>query len=234
MHAFEHDFYGHDMSVLVLGYIRPELDYVSKGMCMSPSRDGHAHHVLHTIGQGLSRPPRSSRSSRPPRPPCPRPPRPPLPPLLHLLLPPPAFLPPSSSPSLLLPTVIFHPHQLADPTQPRLPQPSPMHHHRCPRLTTPQRPSSTTSTPTWPSHSTRSPGRRTRRVRLTRSSRVRREGISRLRLGRIRRREMKREHVGEFSRCELPEQRGGDGSVTVTEQYGRRVGRTRGHGVARA
>ncbi|RSH90469.1 riboflavin kinase [Saitozyma podzolica] len=30
MHAFEHDFYGHDMSVLVLGYIRPELDYVSK------------------------------------------------------------------------------------------------------------------------------------------------------------------------------------------------------------
>lgn len=31
MHPFEHDFYGHDMSVLVLGYIRPELDYVSKG-----------------------------------------------------------------------------------------------------------------------------------------------------------------------------------------------------------
>ncbi|KAK4686924.1 hypothetical protein P7C73_g3203, partial [Tremellales sp. Uapishka_1] len=30
MHPFEHDFYGHDMSVLVLGYIRPELDYVSK------------------------------------------------------------------------------------------------------------------------------------------------------------------------------------------------------------
>ncbi|RXK42525.1 riboflavin kinase [Tremella mesenterica] len=30
MHAFAHDFYGHDMSVLILGYIRPELDYVSK------------------------------------------------------------------------------------------------------------------------------------------------------------------------------------------------------------
>lgn len=31
MHPFRHDFYGHDMSVLVLGYIRPELDYVSRG-----------------------------------------------------------------------------------------------------------------------------------------------------------------------------------------------------------
>ncbi|KAK1927892.1 putative riboflavin kinase, partial [Papiliotrema laurentii] len=30
IHPFAHDFYGHDMSVLVLGYIRPELDYVSK------------------------------------------------------------------------------------------------------------------------------------------------------------------------------------------------------------
>lgn len=31
MHPFKHDFYGHEMSVLVLGYIRPELDYISKG-----------------------------------------------------------------------------------------------------------------------------------------------------------------------------------------------------------
>ena len=31
IHPFAHDFYGHDMSVLVLGFIRPELDYVSKG-----------------------------------------------------------------------------------------------------------------------------------------------------------------------------------------------------------
>ncbi|WVR05642.1 hypothetical protein IAU60_002664 [Kwoniella sp. DSM 27419] len=30
MHPFKADFYGHHMSVLVLGYIRPELDYVSK------------------------------------------------------------------------------------------------------------------------------------------------------------------------------------------------------------
>lgn len=32
IHSFQNDFYAHDMSVLVLGYIRPELDYVSKGM----------------------------------------------------------------------------------------------------------------------------------------------------------------------------------------------------------
>jgi riboflavin kinase len=31
IHPFAHDFYGHDMSVLVLGYIRPELNYISKG-----------------------------------------------------------------------------------------------------------------------------------------------------------------------------------------------------------
>ncbi|ORX34116.1 riboflavin kinase-domain-containing protein [Kockovaella imperatae] len=30
LHPFAHNFYGHDMSVLVTGYIRPELDYVSK------------------------------------------------------------------------------------------------------------------------------------------------------------------------------------------------------------
>lgn len=35
IHPFAHDFYGHDMSVLVLGYIRPELDYVSKGASAS-------------------------------------------------------------------------------------------------------------------------------------------------------------------------------------------------------
>lgn len=31
MHDFKSDFYGHDLQVLVLGYIRPELDYVSRG-----------------------------------------------------------------------------------------------------------------------------------------------------------------------------------------------------------
>ncbi|KAH7916772.1 riboflavin kinase [Hygrophoropsis aurantiaca] len=30
MHDFKSDFYGHDMKVLVLGYIRPELDYTSR------------------------------------------------------------------------------------------------------------------------------------------------------------------------------------------------------------
>ena len=31
MYPFKRDFYGHEMKVVVLGYIRPELDYVSKG-----------------------------------------------------------------------------------------------------------------------------------------------------------------------------------------------------------
>lgn len=31
MHKFLTDFYGHYLDVLVLGYIRPELDYTSRG-----------------------------------------------------------------------------------------------------------------------------------------------------------------------------------------------------------
>lgn len=31
MHEFKSDFYGHDMQAVVLGYIRPELDYTSRG-----------------------------------------------------------------------------------------------------------------------------------------------------------------------------------------------------------
>lgn len=31
MKEFEDDFYGHEMRVIVLGYIRPELNYISKG-----------------------------------------------------------------------------------------------------------------------------------------------------------------------------------------------------------
>lgn len=31
MHDFKSDFYGHDMQAVILGYIRPELDYTSKG-----------------------------------------------------------------------------------------------------------------------------------------------------------------------------------------------------------
>ena len=30
MHPFPHDFYGAHMNLLILGYIRPEYDYVSK------------------------------------------------------------------------------------------------------------------------------------------------------------------------------------------------------------
>ena len=33
LHVYEHDFYGHEMIVVILGYIRPELDYTSRGMC---------------------------------------------------------------------------------------------------------------------------------------------------------------------------------------------------------
>lgn len=35
IHPFQNDFYAHDMSVLVLGYVRPELDYVSKEALIS-------------------------------------------------------------------------------------------------------------------------------------------------------------------------------------------------------
>ena len=31
MHDFQKDFYGHELKAIVLGYIRPELDYVSRG-----------------------------------------------------------------------------------------------------------------------------------------------------------------------------------------------------------
>ena len=31
MHDFKADFYGRDMQAVVLGYIRPELDYTSRG-----------------------------------------------------------------------------------------------------------------------------------------------------------------------------------------------------------
>ena len=34
MHEFKSDFYGHDMQAVVLGYIRPELDYTSRGQCI--------------------------------------------------------------------------------------------------------------------------------------------------------------------------------------------------------
>lgn len=35
MHDFDTDFYGHDMRAVVLGYIRPELDYPTRGWSCS-------------------------------------------------------------------------------------------------------------------------------------------------------------------------------------------------------
>ena len=38
MHDFGGDFYGHDMKVMVLGYIRPELDYISRGRLLDQTQ----------------------------------------------------------------------------------------------------------------------------------------------------------------------------------------------------
>ena len=37
MHNFNSDFYGYKLKTLVLGYIRPELDYVSRGKYIIPT-----------------------------------------------------------------------------------------------------------------------------------------------------------------------------------------------------
>lgn len=37
MHEFDSDFYGHDMQAVVLGYIRPELNYTTQGVLCSSS-----------------------------------------------------------------------------------------------------------------------------------------------------------------------------------------------------
>lgn len=34
MHEFSSDFYGYEMRAIVLGYIRPELDYTSRGQSL--------------------------------------------------------------------------------------------------------------------------------------------------------------------------------------------------------
>lgn len=39
MHEYEHDFYGKTMRVVVLGYLRPELDYTSIGSLSMISND---------------------------------------------------------------------------------------------------------------------------------------------------------------------------------------------------
>ena len=38
MHPFSSDFYGHHMKVVILGYIRPELDYISRGASVTRAR----------------------------------------------------------------------------------------------------------------------------------------------------------------------------------------------------
>lgn len=45
MHEYQSDFYGHELRVVVLGYIRPELDYTSRGGCKDTSVAGNANHT---------------------------------------------------------------------------------------------------------------------------------------------------------------------------------------------
>lgn len=42
MHDFKSDFYGHDLKAVVLGYIRPELDYISRGETIQSFKDEQA------------------------------------------------------------------------------------------------------------------------------------------------------------------------------------------------
>lgn len=45
MHDFLDDFYGHHMKVLVLGYVRPLLDYTSRGRWKHASLDRDDAHT---------------------------------------------------------------------------------------------------------------------------------------------------------------------------------------------
>ncbi len=46
MHDFSGDFYDHNMKVAILGYIRPELDYVSRGMLQCPQLSAFTYRGL--------------------------------------------------------------------------------------------------------------------------------------------------------------------------------------------
>lgn len=46
MHQFPTNFYGNTMAVMVLGYIRPELDYISKGTHSPFGPLRHSHLLL--------------------------------------------------------------------------------------------------------------------------------------------------------------------------------------------
>jgi riboflavin kinase len=45
MHEYRADFYGHEMRAVVLGYIRPELDYTSRGNWFVLSAVTWANHL---------------------------------------------------------------------------------------------------------------------------------------------------------------------------------------------
>lgn len=47
MHPFKRDFYGYEMRAIVLGYIRPELNYTSRGERFGiPSDDTSAERLV--------------------------------------------------------------------------------------------------------------------------------------------------------------------------------------------
>lgn len=46
MHNFEKDFYGYEMRAVVLGYIRPELDYVARGMSLPTYHQTTSTHII--------------------------------------------------------------------------------------------------------------------------------------------------------------------------------------------
>lgn len=44
MHEYSTDFYGSEMRVMVLGYIRPELDYTTRGTLIHLSEEPYSNH----------------------------------------------------------------------------------------------------------------------------------------------------------------------------------------------
>lgn len=50
MKTYDYDFYGEEMRVIVLGYIRPEYNYVSKGITSEDGFDGRCADRGHPDG----------------------------------------------------------------------------------------------------------------------------------------------------------------------------------------
>jgi len=61
MHNFNADFYGYELKTLVLGYIRPEFDYTSRGKCMIPA---NGVQVLIRVNRGAHRRHRDGQEGR--------------------------------------------------------------------------------------------------------------------------------------------------------------------------